>query len=139
MSVLQTKVLHEAVVETCRSEHVLSETVMIADYNLHLVDYDYSNFKCDFLMKIKKSGRFTAFVGSFDTFFDLPQNVAFSTAPHAPTTHWKQVIFYLKTAINVNKGDQIFGQFQCNRDASDARAICIKIFAFNQEFVYNLN
>lgn len=139
MSVLQTKVLQEAVVETCRSEHVLTEAVVIANYNLYDCNYDYNNFKCDFLLKIRKKANLTAFVGYFDTFFDLPQQIAFTTAPHAVPTHWKQVVFYLKTPIAVNEGDNISGQFQCSRDKTDARAIRIKISAFDQEFIFNLN
>ncbi|XP_055309220.1 uncharacterized protein LOC129573066 [Sitodiplosis mosellana] len=139
MSALQKKVLQEAVVENARHEHVLTEAVVIADFNLLMVDYTYPNFKHDFMLKIKKSGKFTAFVGYFDTFFDLPQRVEFTTSPHATPTHWKQVIFYLKNPVPVNEGDNICGQFQCNRGKSDARAISVKITAFDQDFFFNLN
>lgn len=135
---MQSEVLKEAIVETCRSEHILSNSVVIADLNMNLVDYTYPNFTFNFELNIQKSGKFTAFVGYFDTFFDLPEKVEFTTGPESVTTHWKQVVFYIKHPVAVNEGDIVRGQFQCNRGKNDARALCIKIIAFNREFYYNL-
>lgn len=139
MSALQSQVLKEAIVETCRNEHVLSDPVIIADLNMHQVDYTYPNFTYDFELKIKKSGKFTAFVGYFDTHFDLPRSLNFTTGPHSTPTHWKQVVFYIKDPVPIQNGDIVRGQFECSRGKSDARALCIKIKAFNQSFLFNLN
>lgn len=138
MSVMQTKVLKEAIVEVCENEHIISDTFILADLNMHTVDYKYSNFDVDFQLKIQKSGKFTAFVGYFDTFFNLPQMVTFSTGPHTKATHWKQVVFYLKEPIAVQQGDVVTGKFICNRIKNDARSLCIQINAFNQELKFNL-
>lgn len=138
MSTLQSKVLKEAIVETCRNEYILSDSVIMSDLNLNKVDYTYPNFTYNFELKIRKDGKFTAFVGYFDTFFDLPHGVSFTTGPHSKPTHWKQVVFYIKDPVTVNEGDIISGQFQCSRGKTDARALCVKITAFNQHFFYNL-
>lgn len=139
MSVFQSKVLEEAIVETCRSEYILSDSIIIAEFNIHDVDYTYPNFKYDFELKIRKRGKFTAFVGYFDTFFELPQRVEFSTGPNSKSTHWKQVVFYIKDPVAVNEGEIVRGQFQCSRGKKDARALRVKIVAFNKEFNFSLN
>lgn len=139
MSVLQSKVLREAVVETCRNEYILCDSVVMVDLNIHQVDYSYPNFKYDFKLKIRKSGKFTAFVGYFDTFFELPYGIEFTTGPHSTPTHWKQAVFYLKDPVTVNEGDIVSGQFQCSRGKKDARALRVKIIAFDQEFNFGLN
>lgn len=139
MSIFQAEVLKEASVEISRNEHVLSDPIVIADLNMHQVDYGYPNFTFDFELKIRKTGKLTAFVGYFDTFFDLPESIQFTTGPHSESTHWKQVTFYMKDPINVDEGSVIRGQFQCDRGKNDARAIRIKIVAFNQDFNFNLN
>lgn len=138
MGNMQSKVLNEAIVDVCRGEHTISESVILADLNLHEVDYSYPNFDVDFELKILKNGKFTAFVGYFDTFFNLPQSVEFSTGPHSKPTHWKQVVCYVKEPVPVNEGDVVRGRFKCSRGKNDARAISIKINAFNQEFNFNL-
>lgn len=139
MSIMQPKVLKEAIVEVCRSEHIITDSVVIADLSMQTVDYGYPNFEISFELKVSKSGKFTAFVGYFDTFFDLPNSVQFSTGPHSKPTHWQQVLFYLKNTVDVKEGDVISGQFQCNRGKQDARALCVKINAFNQELYFNVN
>jgi hypothetical protein len=35
-------------------------------------------------------------------------------APECPYTHWKQTVFYLENSLTVKKGEEIFGNFQCN-------------------------
>lgn len=138
MSIMQPEVLKEAVVEVCLNEFVLTDPVTIADFNLEIVDYTYPNFVYTFDLKVKKTGKFTAFVGYFDTFFELPNAVEFSTGPSSKPTHWKQVIFYLKNPVEVQSGDVVHGQFSCTRATKDARAIHVEIHAFNKVFEYNL-
>lgn len=139
MSVMQPKVLQEAIVEECLDEFVISDPVIVADLNMHTVDYTYPNFEYDFQLKIRKTGKFTAFVGYFDTFFELPEKVEFTTGPHSKSTHWKQVIFYIKTPVAVSEGDVIEGKFQCSRGKYDARALHVEINAFGKKFRYGLN
>lgn len=139
MGVMQPEVLKEAVVEVCRNECIISEPNVVADLNIATVDYNYPNFEYNFKLKITKTGKFTAFVGYFDTFFELENVVEFSTGPHAESTHWRQAVFYVKDPVPVNAGDIVSGQFECRRGKNDARALCVKITAFNKKFYYNLN
>lgn len=139
MSPMQGEVLKEAIVEVCRNEFVLTEPVVLADFNVMTVNYTYPNFVYDFQLGVTKGGKITAFVGYFDTFFDLPNAVHFSTGPHTKTTHWKQVVFYIKTPVEVAKGDIVRGQFLCRRGLKDVRALCVQINVFNQTFFYSLN
>lgn len=139
MKSLQPEVLKEAIVEVCKNEHTLTDPIVIAEFNLMTVDCTCSNFQFDFEMKIKKNGKFTAFIGYFDTFFDLPEAISFSTGPHTTPTHWKQVIFYIRKAVSVTAGDKIQGKFFCRRGFKDFRSLCIQIQAFGQTFDYSLN
>lgn len=36
-------------------------------------------------------------------------SLALSSAPDAPSTHWKQTVFYLEDYLTVKKGEEIFG------------------------------
>ena len=69
----------------------------------------------------------TAIVGYFDTYFDLPNPVMFSTGPAVTPTHWKQTIFYMPQPIPV-KVDQILKcKIVCKRMKTDARALKIAL------------
>lgn len=139
MSTMQSDALKEASVEICPSESICTKPVVMSELDMNTVGYDYTSFVYDFELEITKAGQFTAFAGYFDTFFDLPNAIHFSTGPHAPSTHWKQVVFYLKDTIEVKVGDKICGQFHCDRGTTDARALRVKICAFGQELHYSMN
>lgn len=139
MSIMQAEVLKEAIVEVCHNDCVLSTPVILAEFNVMTVDYKYPDFVHDFELKITKNGKITAFVGYFDTFFDLPHAIHFTTGPHAVPTHWKQVIFYVREPVAVHAGETVCGQFLCRRGLEDVRALCVQINAFGQSFYYNLN
>lgn len=139
MSNIKTEVLHEAVVETCNPEHVLTTSNVICDLDLMTVTVDCVNFSYDFTLIVTKPGHITSFVGYFDTIFDLPNKISFSTSPNSTPTHWKQVVFYVKTPHAVVVGDEIKGKIICRRDRKDLRALVIKIEVFNEIFQYNLN
>lgn len=139
MTCLQTEVLREAVVETCNPHHVLTDANVIAEFDLMAVTVDCVNFSYEFSLSVTKTGRITSFVGYFDTMFELPNPIAFSTSPDSPSTHWKQVLFYLKAPVAVTVGDTIAGKIVCRRNHKDLRALVVKIEVFGNTLQYNLN
>jgi len=139
MSCLRKEVLRETSVEVCDPKYVLTEPFTIADLDLMTVDMNYSNFTSEFTLRVKTTGKLTSLIGYFDTFFELPHHVEFSTSPHTTATHWKQAVFYLKDVISVNAGDLIAGTFRCRRDPKDARSLIITIDMLGKTMKYNLN
>uniref|UniRef100_A0A336MBG4 type I protein arginine methyltransferase n=1 Tax=Culicoides sonorensis TaxID=179676 RepID=A0A336MBG4_CULSO len=139
MECMQTECLKEVSVETCKSEFILTDSVVVCDLDLMTVDLDYSNFEYKFTMKTTKDGSLTSFVGYFDTFFELQAPVMFSTSPSAKSTHWRQVVFYFKNPIPVKQGDKIEGTFVCRRGRKDIRGLNITIHVFGQTCDYILD
>lgn len=132
-------ILREGHVEKCDAAHVLTKPNTICDLDLMTCDVNYSSFSYDFNLEVLKTSKLTSFVGYFDTFFDLPEEVAFSTSPESEPTHWQQVVFYLDAAVDIKEGDQIKGKFICRRDRKDLRSLNIEIHVFGKTFKYDLN
>lgn len=139
MCTLQPEVLKEAVIEVCKSEHVLTDAVVLAEFNMMTADYSCMNFACDFRLTVQKSGQIMAFAGYFDTFFDLANAISFTTGPHATPTHWKQTVFYIRTPVAVTAGEVINGKFFCRRGLHDFRSLSLQIQVFGETLNYNLN
>lgn len=139
MSCMKKEVLREATVEICKPEHVITDANIIANFDLMEVDVDCPNFCYDFNLRVKRDGKITALVGYFDTFFELPEHVEFSTSPYTKPTHWKQTLFYVEEPIAVTEGQIIKGKFTCRRDPKDARSLFITIEYFGKTLKYTLN
>lgn len=139
MTCLQRECLREVSVENCKPEHILTDSNVICDLNLMTVDLDYSNFDYKFTLVVKRDGSLTSLVGYFDTFFELPNPIMFSTSPNEKSTHWKQVVFYFKESMPVQKGEIVEGTFICRRGRKDIRGLNITIKIFDHIFEYMLD
>ncbi|XP_055638433.1 uncharacterized protein LOC129776673 [Toxorhynchites rutilus septentrionalis] len=139
MSCMKKEVLREATVEVCKPEHIITNANIIANFDLMEVDVNCPNFSYDFELTAKRTCKLTALVGYFDTFFELPVHVEFSTSPYTKPTHWKQTIFYVEEPIPVKEGQVITGKFICRRDPKDARSLFITIEYLDHVFKYTLN
>ena len=139
MKCMKREALREATVEVCKPQHILTNSNIIANFDLMTVDVDCPNFSYDFNLTVKRDSKLTALVGYFDTFFELPEHVEFSTSPYSKPTHWKQVVFYLETPQDVKKGQTITGKFVCKRDRKDVRSLLITIHYFDKVLNYALN
>lgn len=139
MSCMQKEVLRDATTEIVNGNCVLTEPNIVADFDLMKIDLNYPNFTYNLNLQVKKDGKLTAFVGYFDTFFELPEKVEFSTSPNSIPTHWKQVSFFIKDPIEVKAGDVISGKFTCQRDRKDVRSIFITFEVFGMILKYNLH
>ncbi|XP_058825042.1 uncharacterized protein LOC131685372 [Topomyia yanbarensis] len=139
MSCMKKEVLREATVEVCKPEHVITNANIIANFDLMEVDVDCPNFSYNFELVVKRKCKLTALVGYFDTFFELPEHVEFSTSPYTKPTHWKQTLFYVEEPIAVEEGQVIKGKFICRRDPKDARSLFITIEYLGKVLKYALN
>lgn len=139
MKCMQKDILKEAHVEKCEDDFVLTKPNIVHNLDIMTCDLNYSNFSYDFNLEVIKDSKMNSIVGYFDTFFDLPEKVMFSTSPEATTTHWQQVVFYFDEPVNVKKSERIKGKFICQRDRKDLRSLKIEIRIFNKSFKYDLN
>ena len=139
MSALKKDVLHEPLIEICKPDLILTDSCVIAKYDLNKIGLNYSNFQYDFDMRCLKDGVLTSFIGYFDTFFDLPNSVSFSTSADSTPTHWKQVVFFIETPIQIKKNEIIHGKITCKRCNKDLRSLNVKINVFDKEYKYYLN
>lgn len=139
MKCMKPEVLKDASIEICNPKWILSEPNVIADLDLMTATIDSCNFKHEFKLRVVKEGKVCAFVGYFDTFFELPHRVEFSTGPEATPTHWKQTAFYLKDPVAVTPGQIIEGTLKCRRHAKEMRSLSVTITVFGHKHKYTIN
>lgn len=100
-------VVQEASVEKVNADSILTNSAELINIDIKTCTTEAVDFSSDFELEVLKDGKVVSFVGYFDTYFELPNSVEFSTGPHAETTHWKQTVFYLKEPIEVKQGQLV--------------------------------
>ncbi|KAM7359700.1 arginine methyltransferase 3 [Cochliomyia hominivorax] len=139
MSNMRKEVMHEPLIDIVNAEYILTNANCIADLDLMKVDLNYSNFKYNFELTCCKDGELSSFVGYFDTYFELPEPIMFSTSPKDKPTHWKQVVFFIDSPHSVKKDDVVKGVIQCKRSHKSARSLDIILEVFNKKYTYYLD
>ncbi|CAH0405096.1 unnamed protein product [Chilo suppressalis] len=139
MNCMKSEVVREASVDVVSSKHVISDAFVIKEIDIMTCDISVMDFTSEFQLVITKDGHLTSLIGYFDTFFDLPNKVSFSTGPGATPTHWKQTVFYFRDCRAVKQGDVIQGTITCNRQKSDVRALSVQINMFDKSHKYILS
>ncbi|EDV92585.1 protein arginine N-methyltransferase 1 [Drosophila grimshawi] len=139
MSDLRKRSIEEPLMQVVNSDNILTETELIADFDMMTVDLNYSNFQHEFNLKCTETGKLGAFAGYFDTFFDLDRPVMFSTSPTATPTHWKQTVFFIDQPQDVQKGQVISGKIRSRRHQGDVRALCVDIEVFGRHYKYTVD
>ncbi|KAL9887245.1 arginine methyltransferase 3 isoform 1-T1 [Glossina fuscipes fuscipes] len=139
MSVMRKEVMQEPLIELVDAENILTEPNCIADFNLLTVGLNYPNFTHVFELLCIKCGTLSALVGYFDTYFELPEPVIFTTSPYGKPTHWKQVVFFLGKPVRVSSGEIIKGRILCKRSVKNSRSLEIVIEIAGQKYFYYLD
>lgn len=139
MKCMKKDILKEAHVEKCEDAFVVTKPNVVYNLDIMTCDLNYSNFSYEFNLEVIKDSQLTSIVGYFDTFFDLPEKVFFSTSPADTTTHWQQVVFYFDEPMAVKAGESVTGKFICQRDRNDLRSLKVEIRIFDKTFKYDLN
>lgn len=139
MNCMKSEVVREASIDVVASKYILSQPYVINEIDISTCDTTVMDFTSEFKLEILRDGYLTSLVGYFDTFFDLPNSVSFSTGPHSTPTHWKQTVFYLRDCKEVKQGSVITGTIICNRQKTDVRALSVQIEIFGKIHKYILS
>ncbi|XP_064545390.1 protein arginine N-methyltransferase 1 [Drosophila montana] len=139
MSDLRKRSIEEPLMEVVNPEHILTESEQIASFDMMTVDLNYSNFTHEFHLKCTQTGKLAAFVGYFDTLFELDNQIMFSTSPAETPTHWKQTVFFIDQPQTVQKDQVISGKISSRRHQGDVRALHVDIEAFGRHYKYSVD
>ncbi|XP_075992702.1 arginine methyltransferase 3 [Anticarsia gemmatalis] len=139
MNCMKSEVVREASVDIVAAKNIISEPYVVKEIDINTCNIDVMDFTSEFKLPIVKDGVLTSIVGYFDTFFDLPNAIEFSTSPHATSTHWKQTVFYFRDCKEVKQGDVIEGTIICNRQKTDVRGLAVQINIFGKTHKYILS
>lgn len=107
MQCMKSEVVKEANIDTVDGGKVITTTVALNEIDLYTCKSTAVDFTSPFQLTVTEDGYLTAFVGYFDTFFDLNNPVSFSTAPTSAKTHWQQTIFHLRNVREVKQGKRL--------------------------------
>ncbi|OWR54302.1 putative arginine n-methyltransferase [Danaus plexippus plexippus] len=136
MNCMKSEVVREASVDVVPAKCIISEPCIVKDIDLYTCNTNVVNFTSPFKLTVTNDGAITSLVGYFDTIFDLPNSVSFTTGPHGTPTHWKQTVFYFRDCKEVKKGDIIEGTITCSRQKTDVRALAVQINIFGKNHKY---
>ncbi|XP_018009820.1 protein arginine N-methyltransferase 1 [Hyalella azteca] len=123
MSCIARKWLQAASTITVRETTIATSTAQIAEFDLNKCTIADTQFVSDFSLVASRTTSLTAFAGYFNTHFDLPHSVSFSTSPTVKTTHWKQTVFLLPEPLPINEGDEMKLSISVKRHPHDVRAL----------------
>ncbi|XP_011555540.3 protein arginine N-methyltransferase 1 [Plutella xylostella] len=139
MNCMKSEVVRETSVDIVNSKHIISEPCVVKDIDINTCTTDVMDFTSTFSLPITTDGAITSLVGYFDTFFELPSEVSFSTGPHVTPTHWKQTVFYFRDCKQVKAGDVINGTIICSRQKADVRSLSVQLDIFGKSHKYILS
>ncbi|KAG1952934.1 protein arginine N-methyltransferase [Pimephales promelas] len=84
------------------------------------------------LVKIQRNDYVHALITYFNIeFTKCHKKTGFSTAPDAPSTHWKQTVFYLEDYLTVRRGEEILGSITVKPNENNQRDLD---FTFELDF-----
>jgi len=139
MSCMKSPLLEEASVEVVPEQYVVSNTACVLELNINTCNVADTEFSSTFDLQITKNCHLTGILGYFDTFFDLPSPVMFSTGPHTKPTHWKQTVFFLPEKLSVQENQVVSCKIVCKRMKSDARALKISLTLDDKTYRYTVD
>jgi len=126
MSCIKELAILEPLVDVCNPEQVISTSAKILEIDLYKVKKEELDFESKFVLNFTRSDYCHAVVAYFNVEFSKTHTqIAFSTSPRSPYTHWKQTVFYLTDPIVANRGEQLSGTIKVNRNAKNPRDLDI--------------
>jgi len=132
MSCIKEMAFTEPLVETVDNEAVMTNACKLVEFDVATMKREEVDFTADFEIEAIRDDYCHAFLVYFDIEFSkCHTKVFFSTGAHAPYTHWKQTVFYLRDDLTVRHGEVIRGRIATKQNKGNKRDLDIVL---NYEF-----
>ncbi|EDO17457.1 hypothetical protein Kpol_1037p54 [Vanderwaltozyma polyspora DSM 70294] len=121
-------IMREPIVDIVENVNVNTTRSQLIEFDLNTVKLSDLDFKASFTIQAKREDWINGLISWFDIEFPSPEGkkpITFSTGPHAPYTHWKQTVFYLKDDLECEKGDILEGHLTCSPNKMNNRDLDI--------------
>jgi len=128
MSAIRKVALTEPIVDVVDRNQVVTNSCLIKEIDIQTMKKEDIPFEAPFHLQIKRNDYIQALVTFFNIeFTHCHKRVGFSTAPEAPYTHWKQVVFYLEDYLTCTKGEELYGVFKLKPNTRNVRDLDLEI------------
>lgn len=128
MSSIRKVALTEPIVDVVDRNQVVTNSCLIKEIDIQTMKKEDIPFEAPFHLQIKRNDYIQALVTFFNIeFTHCHKRVGFSTAPEAPYTHWKQVVFYLEDYLTCTKGEELYGVFKLKPNTRNIRDLDMEI------------
>jgi len=128
MTPIKKIAIQEPLVETVDREAVMSTAYKLVEFDVGTMKREEVDFSTTFEITAKRDDYCHALIVYFDiTFSKCHKPVFFSTGSHAPYTHWKQTVFYLRDDLTVCAGEKITGEITTKQNKGNKRDLDITI------------
>ncbi|XP_067635154.1 protein arginine N-methyltransferase 1-B-like [Eurosta solidaginis] len=102
--------LSEPSFQLVQPRQLLSTQFGVKYLNMYTATKKDLNFRCKYMLEMKRSGYMDGIVTYFHVFFTKSHTaMGFSTDPGALRTHWMQTVFYVDKPVYVNAGELYYG------------------------------
>ena len=120
--------LAEPLVDTVAAEQIVTSTACIKSIDIATMTKEDCRMDALFSLRASRNDFIHALVAYFDVRFTACHKpLAFSTAPAARATHWKQTVLYLESAAAICAGEALTGRITCTPNARNPRDLDIAI------------
>jgi protein arginine N-methyltransferase 1 len=128
MSTIKKIAMTEPLVDTVDPKTIISNYKPVLNLDLLTCKVKDLSFEANFKLKFARNDFCHALVGFFEcAFTQVHKPIIFSTSPHATSTHWKQVVFYLTESLTVCSGEEMEGIIKCHPNERNPRDLDINI------------
>lgn len=117
----------EPLIDTFDPEAIVTSTAPVLELDIGAMQVDEQDFGRNFELVVLRTETIHALAAWFDVDFDGDQTTRFTTGPHAPSTHWKQTLFYLPRPLKVRKGERLKCRIEVHQDARRKRSLRIRL------------
>jgi len=128
MSSVRKVAISEPLVDVVDPNQVVTNSAVLKDVDLYTVKVEDLTWSTPFTLRCRRNDYVQALVSFFTVEFSkCHKRTAFSTAPEAHYTHWKQTVFYLEDSLTVKRDDEIHGTFSIEPNTRNNRDMDFKI------------
>ncbi|TSK13298.1 Protein arginine N-methyltransferase 8-B [Bagarius yarrelli] len=132
MTCIRNVAMMEPLVDIVDPKQVVTNSCLIKEVDIYTVRMEDLTFTSAFCLQIQRNDYIHGLVTYFNIeFTKCHKKTGFSTAPDAPSTHWKQTVFYLEDYLTVRRGEEILGSIAVKPNEKNERDLD---FTFELDF-----